>query len=227
MMRTIRSVKGIPLKIDLSAGPLLIATHNAGKIEEFRHLLSPLGIQLVSARDKGLPEPEETGTTFEANARLKSIAAATATGLPAISDDSGMCVEALDGAPGVYTADWAGVPRDFKRAMQRVQDGLVAAGATEPDQRRAMFVSVISLALPDGTTREFRGEVKGRIVWPPRGSEGVGLDPIFVPEGHERTLGEMEPQEKYSLETGLTHRARAFRAFVNAMTTASDDETAA
>jgi XTP/dITP diphosphohydrolase len=204
-------------RLDLGAAPLLIATHNAGKLREFRELLAPFGVAVVSADEKGLPEPDETGTTFEENARLKSLAGATASGLVALSDDSGICVEALGNDPGIYSARWAGASKDFAQAMRNVEEKLQAAGATAPEQRRASFVCVLSLARPDGSTEEFRGEVAGRIVWPPRGSLGFGYDPFFQPDGHERTFGEMSAEEKHGWKPGedraLSHRARAFKLF--------------
>ncbi|WP_416357792.1 RdgB/HAM1 family non-canonical purine NTP pyrophosphatase [Aureimonas phyllosphaerae] len=205
------------LPLDPADGPLLIASHNAGKIAEFRELLAPLGFEVVSAADKGLPEPEETGTTFEENARIKALAAARATGLPALSDDSGLAVDALGGDPGIYSARWAGPAKDFTMAMRQIEEKLQAAGATTPDRRTGRFVAVLSLAFPDGQTREFRGEIEGTIVWPPRGSLGFGYDPCFLPENETRTFGEMPSHEKHGWvpgqETALSHRARAFRLF--------------
>ncbi|WP_279479430.1 RdgB/HAM1 family non-canonical purine NTP pyrophosphatase [Aureimonas sp. SK2] len=205
------------LPLDPANGPLLVASHNAGKIAEFRELLGPLGFEVVSAADKGLPEPEETGTTFEENARIKALAAATATGLPALSDDSGLAVDALDGDPGIYSARWAGPDKDFAMAMRQVEEKLQAAGATTPDKRTGRFVAVLCLAFPDGSTREFRGEIEGTIVWPPRGSLGFGYDPCFLPENEMRTFGEMPSEEKHGWvpgeERALSHRARAFRLF--------------
>lgn len=199
--------------------PLLIASHNQGKINEFRELLQPLGFEIVSAADKGLDEPEETGTTFEANAQLKSIAAAKATGLVALSDDSGLAVDALNGAPGIYSARWAGPSKDFGKAMQDVHERMQACDASTPEKRKGRFVAVLSLAQPDGSTREFRGEVEGQIVWPPRGTKGFGYDPFFLPDGHDRTFGEMASDEKHGWkpgqETALSHRARAFKLFAD------------
>lgn len=199
---------------------LVLATHNAGKLAEFRDLLKDFGLDIVSAGELGLPEPEETGTTFVENARLKAHAAAKATGTIALSDDSGISVDALDGAPGVYTADWAGVPRDFGRAMQKVQDLLDEKGASDPASRGAQFNAVLCLAFPDGTDMIFSGIVPGTLVWPPVGTLGHGYDPMFRPEGHERTFGEMSAAEKHSWapgKTGLSHRARAFAKFVEAV----------
>lgn len=199
---------------------LVVASHNAGKLREFAELLEPFGLTVASARDFGLPEPEETGTTFEENAAIKALAAATATGLPALSDDSGLVVDALDGQPGVYTANWAEKPdgsRDFAMAMDRTERLLKERGATGEAERTGRFVAVICLAEPDGTTTFFRGEAEGHLVWPPRGALGFGYDPVFRPLGHERTFGEMSSQEKHGWKPGdadaLSHRARAFKLF--------------
>lgn len=191
-------------------GRLVIASHNAGKVREIAELLAPFGIETDSAAELGLPEPEETGTTFAENARLKAHAAARAAGLPALADDSGLEVEALGGAPGIYAARWAETPsgRDFGHAMRRVWEALEERNAPEP--RRARFICALSLAWPDGHDETFVGEVRGRIVWPPRGGKGFGYDPIFVPEGHDVTFGEMEPAEKHA----ISHRADAFRRLV-------------
>ncbi|UHD45603.1 RdgB/HAM1 family non-canonical purine NTP pyrophosphatase [Aureimonas altamirensis] len=207
--------------LDSGAGPLLVASHNQGKIAEIEELLGPLGFTVVSASQRDLPEPDETGSTFEENARIKALAAATATGLVALSDDSGIVVDALDGAPGIYSARWGGPDKDFAMAMRQVEEKLQAAGALEPAQRRARFVAVLCLAWPDGTTREFRGEVEGTVVWPPRGTLGFGYDPFFLPEGHSRTFGEMSSEEKHGWKPGqataLSHRARAFQLFARDM----------
>jgi XTP/dITP diphosphohydrolase len=200
---------------------LVAATHNAGKVAELADLLAPYGLEVVSAADLGLPVPDETGSTFEENAAIKALAAADATGLPALSDDSGLCVDALGGEPGIHTADWAELPgggRDFALAMRKVEDDLQAAGATAPKNRTGRFVAVLCLAFPDGVTRLFRGEVEGTLVWPPRGENGFGYDPVFLPQGHERTFGEMPASEKHGWEAGrgdlgLSHRARAFARF--------------
>lgn len=200
---------------------LVVATHNKGKVAEFAHLLTPFGLEVKSAGELGLPEPEEAGTTFEENALTKAAAAASATGLPALSDDSGLCVDALGGAPGVHTADWAMKPdgsRDFAMAMRKVEDALQKKGATSPEDRTGRFVAVLCLAWPDGHAQYFRGEVEGTLVWPPRGGQGFGYDPMFLPDGHERTFGEMEATEKHGWEAGrgdlgLSHRARAFAEF--------------
>lgn len=204
----------------LEKGKLIIASHNAGKLREFDDLIGPFGFETQSAGQLGLPEPDETGTTFEENAYIKAFAAAEATGLPALSDDSGMMVDALDGDPGVYTANWAELPdgsRDFQMAMGKVEDVLQAKGASEAGDRNARFVSVICLAWPDGHADYYRGEVEGRIVWPPRGSIGFGFDPVFLPQGYEKTFGEMTAEEKHGWKPGdahaLSHRARAFQLF--------------
>jgi XTP/dITP diphosphohydrolase len=195
-------------------GRLVIATHNSGKLWEMRELLAPYGIDAVSAGDLGLPEPEETGVTFAENARLKAASAAGAAALPAFADDSGLCVEALDGAPGIYSARWAGEARDFSAAMRRVESELSARGAKPP--YRAAFVSVLCVAWPDGHAEEFEGRVDGELVFPPRGTKGFGYDPIFLPDGHERTFGEMMSAEKHAIPAdgsrALSHRARAFQA---------------
>jgi len=199
---------------------LLVASHNAGKISEMRDLCGPLGIEVTSAADLGLPEPEETGDTFEANAATKALAAAKASGLTALSDDSGLVVDTLDGAPGVYTADWATLDdgsRDFAVAMQKVEDALQARGADTDAQRTGRFVSVLCLATPEGEVSFYRGEAPGVLVWPPRGTLGFGYDPVFRPEGHTRTFGEMPAEEKHGWKPGqaeaLSHRARAFKLF--------------
>jgi XTP/dITP diphosphohydrolase len=200
---------------------IVVASHNAGKIREIEDLIGPFGFNASSAAALDFPVPEETGTTFEENAAIKALASAKASGLPALSDDSGLVVDALDGAPGVYTADWAEKPdgsgRDFMMAMEKVEKALEDTGASA-GRRTARFVSVLCLAWPDGHTEMFRGEVDGEIVWPPRGSRGFGYDPIFKPEGHERTFGEMEAEEKHGWKPGdaeaLSHRARAFKLFV-------------
>lgn len=204
------------LTIDRAA-PLLVASHNGGKIAEFRELLEPLGISVVSAADKDLPEPEETGSTFEENAAIKALAAARATGLLALSDDSGLVVDALGGEPGIYSARWAGPSKDFAMAMRNVEEMLQARGATSPERRTGRFVAVLCLAAPDGETRFFRGEAEGTLVWPPRGLLGFGYDPSFLPSGETRTFGEMPSHEKHGWRPGqasaLSHRARAFQLF--------------
>ena len=195
------------------SGRLVIATHNPGKLAEMRELLMPFGVEAASAGELGLPEPEETGTSFAENARIKARAAAAAAGLPAFADDSGLAVDALDGEPGIHSARWAGADKDFRRAMQTVEDALRARGAQTPDRRRAHFVSALCVAWPDGHVEEFEAEVIGTLVWPPRGEQGFGYDPIFLPDGHTRTFGEMTSEEKHGLPprgTALSHRARAF-----------------
>ena len=195
------------------AGRLVIATRNPGKLKEMRELLMPYGIEAVSAGELGLAEPAESGTSFKENARIKASAAATAAGLPAFADDSGLTVDALDGDPGIYSARWAGPEKDFRRAMQTVEDKLRERGAREHSQRNAHFVSALCLAWPDGHIEEFEGTVDGTLVWPPRGEKGFGYDPMFLPAGHSRTFGEMTNVEKHGLPPrgkGLSHRARAF-----------------
>lgn len=191
---------------------LVVATHNKGKLREFADLLAPHGLTAKLAGDLGLPEPEETGVTFEENAAIKAIAAATASGMPALADDSGVVVDALGGAPGVYSARWAGEGKDFAFAMQRVEDGLRAANAVTLAERAARFVAVLCLAFPDGTTESWRGEIEGSMIWPPRGTNGFGYDPMFVPEGETKTFGELTREEKH----GRSHRARAFQRFAEA-----------
>jgi XTP/dITP diphosphohydrolase len=179
---------------------LVIASHNPGKVAEIDALLAPYGIETVGAGVLGLPEPEETGSTFEANAELKARAAAEASGMPSLADDSGLVVPALGGAPGIYSARWAGPAKDFRVAMERVHREL-----GERD-RRAYFVAVLALAWPGGELMTFHGEVNGHLTWPPRGERGFGYDPIFVPEGDDQTFGEIDPDLKHS----ISHRARAF-----------------
>jgi XTP/dITP diphosphohydrolase len=191
---------------------LVVATHNKGKLREFADLLAPYGLAASLAGDLGLPEPEETGVTFEENAAIKAVAAAVASGMPALADDSGVVVDALGGAPGVYSARWAGPDKDFAVAMQRVEDGLRAANALTPAERAARFVAVLCLAYPDGTSETWRGEIEGTMIWPPRGGNGFGYDPMFLPEGETRTFGELTREEKH----GRSHRARAFRKFAEA-----------
>ena len=186
---------------------LVIASHNGGKVEEIARLLEPLGIASVPAAALGLEEPAETGTSFGANAALKARAAAAASGLPALADDSGLAVAALDGAPGIYSARWAGPERDFGAAMERVHRELGGSG-----DHRARFVAALALAWPDGHCETVEGRVDGVLAWPPRGTRGFGYDPIFVPLGHERTFGEMDPPQKHA----MSHRADAFRKLVAA-----------
>ena len=184
---------------------LVIASHNEGKVEEITALLAPFGIDTVSAGTLGIQEPEETGDSFEANAALKAKAAAAASGMPALADDSGLVVPALGGAPGIYSARWAGAAKDFRAAMARVQREL------GDRDRRATFVAVLALAWPDGGIELFRGDVAGKLVWPPRGERGFGYDPIFVPEGGAETFGEIEPARKHK----ISHRACAFAKLVD------------
>jgi XTP/dITP diphosphohydrolase len=194
-------------------GRLVIATHNPGKLWEMQGLLEPFKVDAVSAGDLGIPEPEETGTTFRENARLKAEAAAKAAQLPAFSDDSGLVVEALGGAPGIYSARWAGPDRDFRVAMEKVNEGLVGCGAGAPESRRAHFIAALCVAWPDGHVEEFEGRVDGTLIWPPRGDKGFGYDPMFLPDGEKLTFGEMMSVEKHRLPPagrGLSHRARAF-----------------
>jgi XTP/dITP diphosphohydrolase len=194
-------------------GPVVIATHNPGKLAEMRELLAPYGIAAQSAGELGLPEPEETGTTFAANARIKAVAATQATGLAAFADDSGLVIDALDGAPGTHSARWAGPHKDFRAAMNRIQTLLIERGARDPAQRRAHFIAALCLAWPDGHVEAFEDRVDGVAVWPPRGNKGFGYDPLFLPDGFTRTFGEMTADEKHGLPPkgqGLSHRARAF-----------------
>ncbi len=199
----------------LAPGPLVIASHNQGKVREIRELLAPYGMEPVSAGELGLPEPAETGTTFAENAAIKALASATASGLPALADDSGLVVPALGGRPGVYTADWAerqpfeGPPgRDWSMAMGKVE-GLLAGLGPGAD-RSAAFVCTLCLAWPDGETALFEGRVAGTLAWPPRGTRGFGYDPVFVPAGHAETFGEMDPAAKHA----ISHRADAFARLV-------------
>ncbi|WP_215761203.1 RdgB/HAM1 family non-canonical purine NTP pyrophosphatase [Acetobacter sp. P1H12_c] len=198
---------GKPEADKLEAGSkLVLASHNAGKLAEFSTLLADFGVTVLSAGDLNLPEPEETATTFAGNAAIKALAAARATGLPALADDSGLCVSALGGAPGIYSARWAGPDKDFPAAMARIEYGIGS------DERDAWFICVLCLAYPDGTTHSFEGRVDGSIIWPPRGEKGHGYDPIFTPTGESRTFAEMEEAEK----NAISHRARAFQAFKQA-----------
>jgi XTP/dITP diphosphohydrolase len=195
------------------SGRLVIATHNPGKLAELRELLMPFGVEAVSAAELGLPEPEENGESFAENARIKARAAAAAARLPAFADDSGLAVDALAGEPGIHSARWAGPDKDFRRAMQTVEDALRARGAQAPDRRKAHFVSALCVAWPDGHVEAFEARVDGTLVWPPRGDQGFGYDPMFLPDGHARTFGEMAREEKHGLPPkgkGLSHRARAF-----------------
>lgn len=192
---------------------LVIATHNPGKLAEMRELLAPYGIAAVSAGELGLSEPDETGNDFRSNAAIKAIAAAQVTKLPSFADDSGVVVDALDGAPGIYSARWAGPSKDFAAAMAQIERLLQERGATTPDKRKAHFVSALCVAWPDDHLEEVEARVDGTLVWPPRGNAGFGYDPMFLPDGHNRTFGEMESIEKHGLPPlglGLSHRARAF-----------------
>jgi XTP/dITP diphosphohydrolase len=201
------------------SGRLVVATHNPGKLREIRELVKPHGVEAVSAAELNLAEPEETGATFRANAALKAEAAARASGIVALADDSGLCVAALGGAPGIYSARWAGGGgKDFSGAMARVERELEALSAPPP--WRASFVSVLALAWPEGALETFEGRVDGTLVFPPRGTAGFGYDPIFRPDGHDRTFGEMGPEEKHGIPAdgslALSHRARAFQKLARA-----------
>jgi len=191
---------------------LVIATHNRHKFREMADLLAPYGLALRSAAELGLSEPEETGATFEDNARLKAETAVAACGLPVLGDDSGLAVDALAGAPGIHSARWAGKDRDFGHAMRTIEEKLAAAGATTPKRRRAKFVAVLCYAVPGAPSETYRGEVAGTLVWPPRGANGFGYDPMFVPAGGTRTFAEMTASDKHA----LSHRARAAAAFAAA-----------
>ncbi|KRE21368.1 non-canonical purine NTP pyrophosphatase [Bosea sp. Root483D1] len=201
-------------------GKVVIATHNQGKLREMRELMAPYGIELVSAGELGLPEPEENGHMFAENAAIKAVAAAEASGLPALADDSGVCIDALDGAPGLFSANWAGPGKDFAPALARVQMELGKRGATTPEQRKAHFVSALVIAWPDGHQELFEGRVFGTIVDAPRGLSGFGYDPVFQPAGHAKTFGEMSAEEKHGIpqdgSPGLSHRARAFHVLAAA-----------
>ena len=191
---------------------LVIASHNKGKVREIADLLGPFGVDVVSAADLNLPEPVEDADTFIGNAKIKSEAAARASGLAALADDSGLAVDALDGAPGIFSARWAGETKDFSLAMKKVEDEMQKAGATAPEQRSAHFVCALSLSWPDGHTETFEGRVDGRMVWPPRGENGFGYDPVFQADGMDLTFGEMDPDKKHS----MSHRADAFHKLVAA-----------
>jgi XTP/dITP diphosphohydrolase len=188
---------------------LVVASHNAGKVREIAELIAPRRIEAVSAASLDLPEPEETESTFKGNALLKARAAASAAHMPALADDSGLCIDALDGAPGVYSARWAGPAKDFSIAMRLVHDRLTAIPGA-PDT--AHFVCALALAWPDGHAEVFEGEVRGRLTWPPRGTRGFGYDPIFIADGYHETFGEMDPQAKHA----ISHRARAFARLIEA-----------
>lgn len=195
----------------LAPGRLVIASHNPGKVREIAELLGPYGIEPISAATLDLPEPEETGTTFIANAELKALAAADLSGLPALADDSGLCVDALNGDPGIFSARWAGPGKDFALAMGLVHEAIEAKG---PEVGRdAHFICALALAWPDGHVEAFEGRIDGSIVWPPRGDRGFGYDPIFVPYGHSMTFAEMDPAAKHA----MSHRADAFAQMVAAV----------
>lgn len=192
-----------------SESSLVIASHNSGKIREIKTLLEPFRVDVRSALDYPLEEPEETETTFTGNAAIKSKYFAKHTGLPALADDSGLSVEQLDGEPGVYSARWAGEKKDFQHAMERVRRELLSRGL-EPEGQKAWFICVLSLTWPDGETEQVEGRVAGRLTFPPRGSHGFGYDPIFIPEGFSQTFAEMKPEEKHA----ISHRARAFEKLI-------------
>ena len=199
------------MSYDLKNQKLIIASHNQGKVKEIGDLLDPFGLDVISAGALNLPEPEETGTSYIANAELKAFAASQAANLPALADDSGLSVTALGGAPGIYSARWAGETKDFNHAMTRVADALLLSGTTD---RSAEFVCALSLAWPDGHIVSFEGRVGGTIAWPARGDKGFGYDPIFVPTGHTITFGEMAPEKKHA----MSHRAVAFSQLVDHLT---------
>lgn len=203
---------------------MVIATHNSGKLQEIRDLLAPYGIAAEAAGDLGLPEPQETGKTFAANVRIKAVTAARASGKVSFADDSGLVIDALDGEPGIHSARWAGPDKDFRAAMNRIQTLLIQRGAKSPEQRRAHFVAALCLAWPDDHVEVFEGRVDGVIVWPPRGDRGFGYDPLFRPNGFDRTFGQMSADEKHGLPPqgqGLSHRARAFLKLADACLTKS------
>ena len=195
-----------------SGGKLVVASHNSGKLGEIAELLRPYAVRVLSAPALGLPEPAETGVSFIANAELKARAAADGATLPALADDSGLAVTALDGAPGIYSARWAGPAKDFQHAMQTVEDRLRASGALAPERRKAQFVSALCVAWPDGHVEEFEADVAGTLVWPPRGGNGFGYDAMFLPAGKTVTFGEMAPADKHA----ISHRAAAFRQLTGA-----------
>jgi XTP/dITP diphosphohydrolase len=193
----------------LTGQRLVVASHNPGKVREIAELIAPWKLQAISVGELGLPEPDETEPTFIGNALLKARAAAHGAQLPALADDSGLCVEALDGAPGIYSARWAGPTKDFSLAMEDVNRRMQASGRSS---RAAWYICALAIAWPDGVEASFEGRIDGTLVWPPRGTRGFGYDPMFVPEGHSLTFGEMEPGAKHA----MSHRARAFRQFVEA-----------
>jgi XTP/dITP diphosphohydrolase len=200
-----------------SGDRLVVASHNPGKVKEIRELIGPFGIETLGAAELGLAEPEEIGTTFAENAALKADTAARSSGLPALSDDSGLCVPALDGAPGIYSARWAGPAKDFRLAMRRVEQELQEKATHDA---RAYFVCALALAAPGEQTQIFEGRVFGALTFPPRGDKGFGYDPVFVPEGHRVTFGEMDPKVKHA----MSHRARAFAKFVARAVAPSPDQ---
>ena len=200
-------------------GVVVIATHNPGKLREMRELLAPYGIDTQSSAELRLPEPDETGKSFADNARIKALAAARTSEKPAFADDSGLVIDALDGKPGIHSARWAGPDKDFRAAMNRIQSLLIERGAKTAEERSAHFVAALCLAWPDGHVEEFEGRVDGVAVWPPRGAKGFGYDPLFRPDGFDRTFGEMSAEEKHGLPPqgqGLSHRARAFMKLAKA-----------
>ncbi|MFO1241931.1 MAG: RdgB/HAM1 family non-canonical purine NTP pyrophosphatase [Rickettsiales bacterium] len=191
--------------------PLVVATHNKGKLVELQHLLAPLGFSDIrSAGELGVPEPEETGATFADNAVLKSEHASRQTGFAALADDSGLEVQALNGAPGIYSARWAGPNKDFGMAMQKIEEGLKVIKAT-PTGAKARFVCVLALSIPNQRSKAFMGTIHGTLIFPPRGNKGFGYDPIFIPENHTVTFAEMDPEEK----DRISHRAHAFAGFLD------------
>lgn len=199
----------------LRGSKLVVATHNPGKVVEINTLIAPYGLEAIAAGALGLPEPDETGTMFASNARIKARAAADAAGLPALADDSGLCIDALDGAPGIFSARWGGTSKDFSAAMERVNRELELRGARLPSDRAAHFVSALCLSWPGGEDQIFEGRAFGEVVWPPRGNLGFGYDPIFVPDGYKQTFGELDAAEK----DRISHRARAFDKFMRACLT--------
>lgn len=205
-------------------GKIVIATHNKHKLGEMSELLAPYGVEATSAGELNLPEPDETGYMFAENAAIKSRAAAKASGLPALADDSGLCVDALDGAPGLFSANWAGPGKNFEPARARVEAELQKRGATTPAQRRAHFVSALVVTWPDGHEELFEGRVFGTVAWPARGPHEFGYDQMFQPDGHDKTFGEMTPEEKnIAGEKAVSHRARAFHLLARALLRAKAD----
>ncbi len=194
----------------LDGDKIVLASHNEGKVREIGELLKPYGMDVLSAKQLNLPEPDEPGLNFTANAILKARPAAQASKLPALADDSGLCVTALGGAPGIHSARWAGEARDFRAAMDRVESLLRQKGATGPNERRAEFVCALAVAWPDGYAQAYLGSIDGALVYPPRGTQGFGYDPVFMPDGYDETFGEMDPGQKHR----ISHRARAFAQLV-------------